>query len=251
MSWGLSPNPAPLDRKHQLRWGRAALGSPIQQQSLRNWLCHFSGLSFSTQKVGTVSTSLLELRVGLVGYDAWHIVGTQAVLAGSVDLNTLCPTPRPLAGRCLPCKDTALASRAVSVRYGNSSVGTVGKARGACAHCQGSISVTQALTSSDLVFSPLTDRLPATAKLGDDLHWHPEKGLTSSPLIPTPTIPPPTTPRAPAWSTFCPTRQSHSFREGAGRTCMGPGASPRPAQGQAHRRYLGNVSSGEGFRVNE
>lgn len=80
MSWGLSPNPAPLDRKHQLRWGRAALGSPIQQQGLRNWLCHFSGLSFPTWEVGIVSTFLLELCVGLVGYNAWHTVNTQAVL---------------------------------------------------------------------------------------------------------------------------------------------------------------------------
>lgn len=102
----------------------------------------------------------------------------------------MCPTPRPLAGRCLPCKDMGLASQAVTIRYGNSTVGTVGKARGACAHCQGSISVTEALTSSDLVFSPLTNRLPATAKLGDDLHGPPEKGLTPSPLIPTPTTSP-------------------------------------------------------------
>lgn len=122
----------------------------------------------------------------------------------------------------------------------------MGKACGACTHCRGCISVTKALTSSDLVFSPLTDRLPATtAKLGDDLHWPPEKGLISSPLIPTPTIPPPCPRHAlrPGLEYSLPTRQSHSFREGAGRTCMGPGASPRPAQGQAHRRYLGNVSN--------
>ena len=122
---------------------------------------------------------------------SWH----SSSVRGSVDLNTLCPTPRPLAGRCLPCKDMGLASRAVTISYGNSTVGTVGKARGACAHCQGSISVTEALTSSDLVFSPLTNRLPATAKLGDDLHWPPEKGLTPSPLIPTPT----TSPAPPPW----------------------------------------------------